>query len=65
VLAAGRIRSNVTEGGRAGRANTLVIVIVTVTLAGLARELRKERDPSAAYVGNPSSGPQTVIVQRR
>lgn len=65
MLAAGRIRSNVTEGGRAGRANTLVIVIVTVTLAGLARELRKERDPSAAYVGNPSSGPQTVIVQRR
>jgi hypothetical protein len=63
VLAAGRIRSNVTEGGRAGRVNTLVIV--TVTLGGLARELRKGRDPSAVYVGNPSSGPQTVIVQRR
>lgn len=63
MLAAGRIRSNVTEGGRVGRVNTLVIV--TVTLAGLAHELRKDRDPSAVYVGNPSFGPQTVIVQRR
>jgi methyl-accepting chemotaxis protein len=35
ALAAGRIRSNVTEGVRAGRVNTLVIF--TITLAGLAR----------------------------
>jgi len=63
VLAAGRIRLNVTEGVRAGRVNTLVIF--TITLAGLAHELQKERDMSAVYVGNPSSGPQNVIVQRQ
>src|SRR6266545_2228321 len=63
VLAAGRIRLNVTEGVRAGRVNTLVIF--TITLAGLAHELQKERDLSAVYVGNPSSGPQNVIVQRQ
>jgi HAMP domain-containing protein len=49
ALAAGRIRSNVTEGVRAGRVNTLVIF--TITLAGLAHELQKERDLSAVYVG--------------
>jgi HAMP domain-containing protein len=43
--------------------NTLVIF--TITLAGLAHELQKERDLSAVYVGNPSSGPQNVIVQRQ
>jgi hypothetical protein len=58
ALAAGRIRSNVTEGVRAGRVNTLVIL--TITLAGLANELQKERDLSAVYIGNPSSGPQNV-----
>jgi hypothetical protein len=58
-LAAGRIRSNVTKGVRAGRVNTLVVF--TITLAGLANELQKERDLSAVYIGsNPSSGPQNV-----
>jgi hypothetical protein len=50
ALAAGRIRSNVTEGVRAERVNTLVIF--TITLAGLAHELQKERDPSAVYLAN-------------
>jgi hypothetical protein len=59
ALAAGRIRSNVMEGVRAGRVNTLVVF--TITLAGLANELQKERDLSAVYIGsNPSSGPQNV-----
>jgi hypothetical protein len=43
-LAAGRIRSNLTEGVR----------------AGLANQLQKERSLSAAYIGNPSSGPQNA-----
>jgi hypothetical protein len=39
------------HGGRAGRAvNTLVIF--TITLAGLAHELQKERDPSAVYLAD-------------
>jgi hypothetical protein len=42
-LAAGRIRLNVTEGVRAGRVNTL---------AGLAHELQKERDLSAAHLAD-------------
>ena len=46
ALAAGRIRSNVTEGVRAGRVNTLVILAITV--AGPAHGLQKERDLSAA-----------------
>jgi hypothetical protein len=50
ALAAGRIRSNVTEGVRAGRVNTLVIF--TITLAGLAHELQKERDLSAVYLAD-------------
>jgi hypothetical protein len=50
ALAAGRIRSNVTEGVRAGRVNTLVIV--TITLAGLTNELQKERDLSAAHLAD-------------
>jgi hypothetical protein len=54
ALAAGRIRSNVMEGVRAGRVNALVVF--TITLAGLA----KERGLSAVYIGNPSSGPQNV-----
>jgi hypothetical protein len=58
ALAAGRIRSNVTEGVRAGRVNALAIL--TITVAGLAHELQKERDLSAVYIGNPSSGPQNV-----
>jgi hypothetical protein len=48
ALAAGRIRSNATEGVRAGRVNTLVVF--TITLAGLAHERRKERDLSAAQL---------------
>jgi hypothetical protein len=60
ALAAGRIRSNVTEGGRVN-----ALVIDAVTLAGLAHQLRKKHDRSAVYVGNPSSGPRNVIVQRR
>ncbi len=43
--------------------NTLVTF--TITLAGLAHELQKERDLSAVYVGNPGSGPQNVTVQRQ
>jgi hypothetical protein len=50
ALAAGRIRSNVTEGVRAGRVNTLVIL--TITVAGLAHELQKERDLSAARLAD-------------
>jgi hypothetical protein len=42
--------------------NTLVIFAITV--AGLAHELQKERDLSAVFIGDPSSGPQNVIVQR-
>jgi HAMP domain-containing protein len=63
ILAAGRIRSNVTESVRAGRVNTLVIF--TITLAGLAHELQKERDLSAVYIGNPGAGSQNVVVQRQ
>jgi hypothetical protein len=48
---------------RAGRVNTLVIF--TITVAGLAHELQKERDLSAVFIGDPSSGPQNVIVQRQ
>jgi hypothetical protein len=50
ALAAGRIRSNVTEGVRAGRVNTLVIF--TISLAGLAHELQKDRDLSAVYLAD-------------
>jgi hypothetical protein len=50
ALAAGRIRSNVTESVRARRVNTLVIF--TITLAGLAHELQKERDLSAVYLAD-------------
>ena len=50
ALAAGRIRSNVTEGVRARRVNTLVIF--TITLAGPAHELQKERDLSAVYLAD-------------
>ena len=50
ALAAGRIRSNVTEGVRARRVNTLVIF--TIPLAGLAHELQKERDLSAVYLAD-------------
>ncbi|HZD00767.1 MAG TPA: hypothetical protein VFA46_11435 [Actinomycetes bacterium] len=50
ALAAGRIRSNVTGGVRAGRVNTLVIF--TITLARLAHELQKERDLSAVYLAD-------------
>jgi hypothetical protein len=57
-LAAGRIRSNVTEGVRAGRVNAMVVF--TITLAGLANRLQKERGLSAVYIGNPSSGAQNV-----
>jgi HAMP domain-containing protein len=62
ALAAGRIRSNVSESVRAGRVNELVTF--TVTLAGLAHELQKERDLSAVYVSDPRSGRQNVVVQR-
>ena len=48
---------------RVGRVNSLVIF--TITIAGLARELQKERDLSAVFIGDPSSGPQNVIVQRQ
>jgi hypothetical protein len=57
-LAAGRIRSNVTEGVRARRVNGLVVF--TIALAGLANQLQKERGLSAVCIGNPSSGPQNV-----
>jgi hypothetical protein len=50
ALAAGRIRSKVTEGVRAGRVNTLVIF--TITLAELAHELQKERDLSAVHLAD-------------
>jgi hypothetical protein len=50
ALAAGRVRLHVTEGVRAGRVNTLVIF--TITLAGLAHELQKERDLSAAHLAD-------------
>jgi hypothetical protein len=50
ALAAGRIRSNVTESVRARRVNTLVIF--TIALAGLAHELQKERDLSAVYLAD-------------
>ena len=50
---------------RAGRVNTLVIFTFTITVAGLAHELQKERDLSAVFIGDPSSGPQNVIVQRQ
>jgi hypothetical protein len=43
--------------------NTLVIS--TITVAGLAHELRQERDPAAVFIGDPSSGPHNVIVQRQ
>jgi hypothetical protein len=43
--------------------NTLVIF--TITVAGLARGLQKERDLPAVLIGDPSSGPQNVIVQRQ
>jgi signal transduction histidine kinase len=62
VLAVGRIRSNVTESFRAGRVNSLVTF--TVTLAGLAHELQKERDLSAVYVRDRRSGRESVAVQR-
>jgi len=42
-----------------------ILVIFTITVAGLARELQKERDLSAVFIGGPSSGPQNVIVQRQ
>jgi hypothetical protein len=58
ALAAGRIRSNVTEGVRAGRVNALVVF--TIILAGLVNELQKVRGLSAVYIGNPSSGPPNV-----
>jgi hypothetical protein len=48
---------------RAGGVNTLVIF--TITVAGLAHELPKERDLPAVFIGDPSSGPQNVIVQRQ
>jgi hypothetical protein len=50
ALAAGRIRSNVTEGMRAGRVNTLIIF--TIAVAGLAHELQKERDLSTARLAD-------------
>jgi hypothetical protein len=57
------------EGGRAGGGDILVIFTITITVAGLARELQrelqKERDLSAVFIGDPSSGPQNVIVQRQ
>jgi hypothetical protein len=53
------------EGLRALGGNTLVIFTVSVTVAGLARGLQKERDLSAVFIGDPSSGPQGVIVQRQ
>jgi len=42
-----------------------ILVIFTITVAGLARELQKERDLSAVFIGDPSSSPQNVIVQRQ
>jgi hypothetical protein len=63
ALAAGRIRFSVTKGVRAGRGHALVVF--TVTLAGLANELQKERGLSAVYIGNPSSGPQNVNRSKR
>jgi HAMP domain-containing protein len=62
ALAVGRIRSNVAQSVRAGRVNSLVTF--TVTLAGLAHELQKERDLSAVYVSDPRAGLQSVAVQR-
>jgi hypothetical protein len=50
ALAAGRIHSNVTEGVRAGRVNTLIIF--TIAVAGLAHELQKKRNLSAAHLAD-------------
>jgi hypothetical protein len=50
ALPAGRIRSNVTDAVRARRVNTLVVF--TITLAGLAHELQKERNLSAAHLAD-------------
>jgi hypothetical protein len=52
ALAAGRSHSRITEGVRAGRVDTLVIF--TITLAGLAHELLKERDLSAVSLADNS-----------
>jgi hypothetical protein len=49
--------------GRTGGVNTLVIF--TITVAGLAHELQKERNLSAVFIGDPSSGPQNVLMQRQ
>jgi hypothetical protein len=54
---------------RAGRVNTLVTIITTTITAGVAHELLKERDPSAVFIGDPSSGPQVgaalALARRR
>jgi hypothetical protein len=48
------------EGVAGGGVNTLVIF----TVAGLSHELETERDLPAVFIGDPSSGPRNVIVQR-
>jgi hypothetical protein len=53
------------KGGPAGAGGGNTLVIFTVTVAGLARGLQKERDLSAVFIGDPSSGPQGFIVQRQ
>jgi HAMP domain-containing protein len=63
VLAVGRIRSNVVQSARARQVNSLVTF--TVTLAGLAHELQKERDLSAVYLSDPHAGRESVAVQRQ
>jgi hypothetical protein len=50
------------KGGACGRGRVNTLVIFTIT-AGLAHEPQKERDPRAVFIGDPSSGPQNVIVR--
>jgi hypothetical protein len=51
--------------GRACGRGGETLVICTITVAGLAHELQKERDLPGVFIGDPSSGPQDVIVQRQ
>jgi Nitrate and nitrite sensing len=53
------------KGRACGRWGGNTLVIFTVTVAGLARGLQRERDLSAVFIGDPSSGPQGFIVQRQ
>jgi hypothetical protein len=51
------------QGVRAGRVNTLVTITTTIT--GVPHELLKQRDLSAVFIGDPSSGPQVGAALAR